>query len=86
MSSTSIKCVTIAHSHYCECSRWMLQLLNQSSSMASTILTRLEQSIQSYLAKSNSLDYNHVYQEFADGFSALIEGFSVDLSQVKTVQ
>ena len=30
MSSTSIKCVTIAHSHYCECSRWMLQLLNQS--------------------------------------------------------
>ena len=31
--------------------------------MARTILTRLEQSIESHLAKSDSLDYNDVYQE-----------------------
>ena len=64
----------------------ILPLLNQSSSMARTILTRLEQSIESHLAKSDSLDYNDVYQEFADGFSALIEGFGVDASKVETVQ
>ena len=65
----------------------ILPLLNQSSSMACTILTRLEQSIESHLAKTDSFNYyNNVYQEFADGFSALIEGFGVDASKVETVQ
>ena len=64
----------------------ILSLLKESSSMARTILTRLEQSIESHLAKTNSFDYNNVYKTFADGFSALIEGFVVDASKVEPFQ